>query len=152
MGLLPTVLTTLSAHSTLAQATLDAQVLHNALVYLARCRDEFKALSTLVEDGHLPAAVRKADEAQSLVQSAPRPLERSAVMKDLLVCVMCTGTRGWSNVRRWKGVARVLGDRVQEQLGDAYSRAIAVTTFPTGVTVAVKPHVTSRFYLQAVRY
>ncbi|KAG9087157.1 hypothetical protein FRC06_002703, partial [Ceratobasidium sp. 370] len=125
-GLLPTLLTTLAAHSTLAQRTSDAKILETAVAYIARCRDEFKALSTLVEDGHLPAAVRKADEAQSLIQSAPRPLERSALMGDL------------------SRLARVLGDRVQEQLGDAYSRAIAVTTFPTGVTVVVLPHTTIR--------
>ncbi|KAG8684796.1 hypothetical protein FRC09_015141, partial [Ceratobasidium sp. 395] len=123
-GLLPTLLTTLATHSALAQRTSDANVLEAAVAYIARCRDEFKALSTLVEDGHLPAAVRKADEAQVLIQSAPRPLERSAVMSDL------------------SRLARVLGDRVQEQLGDAYSRAIAVTTFPTGITVVVLPHVT----------
>ncbi|KAJ1306749.1 hypothetical protein OPQ81_007735 [Rhizoctonia solani] len=125
-GLLPSVLTTLTAHSTLAQDTQDAKVLHNALVHLIRCRNEFKALSTLVEDGHLPAAVRKSEEAQSLIQSAPQPLGRSAVIKDL------------------SRMARVLGDRVQEQLGDAYSRAVAVTAFPTGVTVVVLPHVTIR--------
>ncbi|KAG9097061.1 hypothetical protein FS749_007121 [Ceratobasidium sp. UAMH 11750] len=125
-GLLPTLLTTLATHSALAQRTSDAKVLETTVAYIARCRDEFKALSTLVEDGHLPAAVRKADEAQSLIQSAPRPLERSAVMSDL------------------SRLARVLGDRVQEQLGDAYSRAIAVTTFPTGVTVVVLPHITIR--------
>ncbi|KAG8679179.1 hypothetical protein FRC08_017149, partial [Ceratobasidium sp. 394] len=123
-GLLPTLLTTLAAHSALAQRTSDAKVLETTVAYIAQCRDEFKALSTLVEDGHLPAAVRKVDEAQSLIQSAPRPLERSAVMSDL------------------SRLARVLGDRVQEQLGDAYSRAIAVTTFPTGVTVVVLPHIT----------
>ncbi|KAG8745644.1 hypothetical protein FRC10_007341 [Ceratobasidium sp. 414] len=125
-GLLPTLLTSLAAHSTLAQRTSDAKVLETAVAYIARCRDEFKTLSTLVEDGHLPAAVRKADEAQSLIRSAPRPLERSTLMGDL------------------SRLARVLGDRVQEQLGDAYSRAIAVTTFPTGITVVVLPHITIR--------
>lgn len=43
----------------------------------------------------------------------------------------------------WKRLARVLGDRVQEQLGDAYARAIVITPFPTGATVVVLPHVTS---------
>ncbi|KAG9125143.1 hypothetical protein FRC07_008807 [Ceratobasidium sp. 392] len=82
-GLLPTILTTLAAHSTLAQQASDARMLEAAVAYIVRCRNEFKALSTLVEDGHLPAAVGKADEAQFLIQSAPRPLERSAVMNDL---------------------------------------------------------------------
>ncbi|KAG8692056.1 hypothetical protein FRC11_007022 [Ceratobasidium sp. 423] len=125
-GLLPSVLTTLSAHSTLAQDAQDAKVLHAALIHLTQCRDEFKTLSTLVESGHLPAAVLKSEEAQSLIQSAPQPLGRSAVMKDL------------------SRMARVLGDRVQEQLGDSYSRAVAVTTFPTGVTIVVLSRVTIR--------
>ncbi|CAE6462984.1 unnamed protein product [Rhizoctonia solani] len=125
-GLLPTVLATLSAHSTLAQSTQDANILHAALSHLTRCRDEFKTLSALVEGGNLPAAVRKSEEAQTLIQSAPRPLESSAVMKDL------------------SRMARVLGDRVQEQLGDAYSRAVAITTFPTGVTVTILPQVAVR--------
>ncbi|KDN35071.1 hypothetical protein RSAG8_11909, partial [Rhizoctonia solani AG-8 WAC10335] len=126
LGLLPSVLTTLSAHSTLAQDAQDANILHAALIHLTQCRDEFKALSTLVEGGHLPTAVRKSEEAQSLIQSAPKPLERSAIMKDL------------------SRMARVLGDRVQEQLGDTYSRAVAVTLFPTGVTVVILPRVTIR--------
>ncbi|CAE6454428.1 unnamed protein product [Rhizoctonia solani] len=125
-GLLPTVLVTLSAHSTLAQDAQDSNVLHTALIHLTQCREDFKTLSTLVEGGHLPAAVRKSEEAQSLIQSAPHPLGRSAIMKDL------------------SRMARVLGDRVQEQLGDAYSRAVAVTPFPTGVTVVVLPHVAVR--------
>ncbi|QRV74043.1 centromere/kinetochore protein zw10 [Ceratobasidium sp. AG-Ba] len=125
-GLLPTLLTTLATHSTLAQRASDAEILEVAVSYIARCRDEFKELSALVEDGHLPAAVRKADEAQSLVQSAPRPLERSAIMHDL------------------SRLARVLGDRVQEQLGDAYSRGVSVTAFPTGTTVVVLPSVSLR--------
>ncbi|KAF8677565.1 Centromere/kinetochore Zw10 [Rhizoctonia solani] len=125
-GLLPTVLATLSAHSTLAQGTQDAKVLHNALSHLTRCRDEFKTLSALVEGGNLPAAVRKSEEAQSLIQSSPRPLESSFVMKNL------------------SRMARVLGDRVQEQLGDAYSRGVAITTFPSGATVAILPHINVR--------
>ncbi|QRW17047.1 centromere/kinetochore protein zw10 [Rhizoctonia solani] len=104
----------------------DAKVLHNALSHLTRCRDEFKTLSALVEGGNLPAAVRKSEEAQSLIQSSPRPLESSAVMKNL------------------SRMARVLGDRVQEQLGDAYSRGVAITAFPSGATVAILPHINVR--------
>ncbi|KAF8757795.1 Centromere/kinetochore Zw10 [Rhizoctonia solani] len=107
-GLLPTVLATLSAHSTLAQGTQDAKVLQMHF-----------------EGGNLPA-VRKSEEAQSLIQSSPRPLESSAVMKNL------------------SRMARVLGDRVQEQLGDAYSRGVAITAFPSGATVAILPHINVR--------
>ncbi|CUA78197.1 Sorting nexin-41 [Cryptococcus neoformans var, neoformans B-3501A] [Rhizoctonia solani] len=125
-GIVPAVLSTLSAHSALAQDAQDANILHAVLTHLTECRDEFKTLSNLVESGRLPAAVRKSEETQYLIQSAPKPLERSAVMKDL------------------SRMARVLGDRVQEQLGDAYSRAVAVTQFPTGVTVLVSPRITIR--------
>lgn len=51
----------------------------------------------MVADGHLPAAVRKTEEAQSLIQTAPRPLERAAVMRDLSVSLFFTtyrNTRG----------------------------------------------------------
>ncbi|KAI0352169.1 hypothetical protein OH77DRAFT_1523623 [Trametes cingulata] len=118
-GLIPSLLTTLTTHSTLAQEAADARARHAALAHLLRCRDELKHLTQLVEQGQLPDATGAGTSLERAIAEAPEPLQRSEVMSDL------------------KRRCSALRNRTEEQLMQAYSRSIIVTASE----VNVRPHV-----------
>jgi len=89
-GLIPTLLSTLSAHSALAQKTLDSEVTHDALDHLLRCRTEFNMLESLVKDGKLPDAVECCGRLEDMLNTAPPALVRAKALAQLKVCVLQT--------------------------------------------------------------
>ncbi|KAI0042195.1 hypothetical protein FA95DRAFT_1500426 [Auriscalpium vulgare] len=109
-GLIPTLLHALSAHAALAQQTEDAEVMHESLDHLLRCRTEFEALETLVGEGRLPEAVAASAAFEEQLGEAPVPLARSEALSQL------------------RSRFRVLKDRIEEQLGDAYARSIVISS------------------------
>jgi len=90
IGLIPTLLSTLSAHSALAQKTLNAEVMHDALDHLLRCRTEFDMLESLVKDGKLPDAVECCSRLEDMLNTAPPALVRAKALAQLKVCVSQT--------------------------------------------------------------
>ena len=82
---MPTLVSALSAHAKLAQQTLDAEVLHESLSHLLRCRTEFDALNGLVNEGRLPEAVQSLEGLDRALSGAPVALAQSEAMVDMKV-------------------------------------------------------------------
>ncbi|KAI0773308.1 hypothetical protein BD413DRAFT_541034 [Trametes elegans] len=118
-GLVPNLITTLTSHSALAQASADARARHGALAHLLRCRDALEQLERLAEDGQLPDATRAGASLEGMLSDAPEPLRRSEVMSDLKR--RCTALR----------------NRTEEQLMHAYSRSVIVSA----AQIVVRPSV-----------
>ncbi|KAI0317156.1 hypothetical protein OF83DRAFT_1263778 [Amylostereum chailletii] len=114
-GLVPTLLKALSEHAALAQRTRDAAVVHEALEYLLLCRKEFDHLDGLANEGRLPEAVEASSHLEKTIAAAPTALARSEPLLQL------------------KNAFRAVKDRVDEQLGDAYSRAVVIS--PRNMTI-----------------
>ncbi|KAG8892417.1 hypothetical protein FRB99_002717, partial [Tulasnella sp. 403] len=109
-GILPTLLRNLTAHSELAQRSSDADVRSAAMFHLLQCRDAYRALSNLENEGLLAEAVKQGDVLRGLLSDVPEYLSSASLILDL------------------KRKFRVLVDRVQEKLGDAYSRCINIVS------------------------
>ncbi|KAH7921288.1 hypothetical protein BV22DRAFT_1072517, partial [Leucogyrophana mollusca] len=114
-GLVPTLLESLAAHKTLAQASLDADILHGSLVHLSQCNAQLSSLQAMVDVGDLPAAVDASSALNSLLGSAPGPLNEAAVTVDM------------------KARLRVLSNRVEELLSNASSESLVVS--PSQITI-----------------
>lgn len=84
-GLLPGIVGFLQSQSALAQETMDAATHQEALMYLQRCRNCYRQLSSLANQGRLPEAVREYDRAQDLLRSIPSPLSQANVTVDMKV-------------------------------------------------------------------
>ncbi|KAI0738508.1 hypothetical protein C8Q80DRAFT_1205833 [Daedaleopsis nitida] len=108
-GLVPNVITALANHAALAQETMDARTQHVALAHLARCRNELRHLTRLVERAELADATKVCSSLEAVISAAPEPLLKSEVMADIRR--KCTALR----------------NRTEEQLLDAYSRSIVVS-------------------------
>ncbi|KAJ7446711.1 hypothetical protein FB451DRAFT_1291273 [Mycena latifolia] len=108
-GLVPSLVQSLTAHATLAQQSADATVRYEALSHLLRCRTEFGAVLSLVQQGKLPQAVEACVQFQQLFQDAPAHLHQTNVMLDL------------------KRKFQATKSRVEEQLNEAYSRSVTVS-------------------------
>ncbi|KAF8634600.1 hypothetical protein AX17_004189 [Amanita inopinata Kibby_2008] len=109
-GLIPTVTQSLATHAALAQETTNASVWYQALSHLSKCRDRYKELETLIQSGRLPDARHTCAELDVLLNSAPVALERAKVMADC---------------KRNASAKQAL---VEEQLSDAYSRGVQITS------------------------
>ena len=79
------LLAALRQHQVLAQASLDADVMHASLLHLAKCKTQFEELQVLTNTGDLPAAVLKCSELGSLLAGAPGPLAEATVAMDMKV-------------------------------------------------------------------
>ncbi|KAG7445004.1 uncharacterized protein BT62DRAFT_951320 [Guyanagaster necrorhizus] len=108
-GLIPTLIHSLTEHVTLAQENADAEVLHGCLSHLLRCRTELESLDSLVNAGKLPDAVAACKEVEVLLTDVPLPLTHSDVLVDL------------------KNKFRSAKARIEDQLGEAYTRIISVS-------------------------
>lgn len=85
LGIIPSLLRTLSAHATLAQQTQDCETTYDAMEHLLRCRKEYDTLVILANKGRLPEAVRESTRLQGLLDSAPPALTEADVFTHLKV-------------------------------------------------------------------
>jgi centromere/kinetochore protein ZW10 len=90
----PTLVNRLSAHSGLAQALADADVIFECLAHLQRCRSTFQSLESSVDFGELPDAVATGRELEELLSNAPTVLTKASVMTDLKVHYMWSRDHG----------------------------------------------------------
>ncbi|KAH8091668.1 Centromere/kinetochore Zw10-domain-containing protein [Cristinia sonorae] len=109
-GMIPNLVMTLSRHASLAQDVADANARHDALSYLSRCRHGLADLTTLAQEGRLPEVVSSCEDLDPVLLSPPPPLEESTIYTDLQ--------------RRYRSIQ----DRTQEQLSEALSRSISVSS------------------------
>ena len=84
-GLVPTLINTLTRHSSLSQETEDALALNNAMSYLARCKQEMRDLAGLVESGKLPEAVDRYQDVEHVLAEQQPSLQGTGVYVDLQV-------------------------------------------------------------------
>lgn len=135
-GLLPRLLASLRAHSKLARTTSDASAASESLEYLASCRKTLRLAEELLADGKLPETVRSVEELQSKVNGAPPALSRANIFAELKVSdtpmslleLIPDG---------FQSRLRSLNDSVEEQLNDAYSRSLRVTSTELSVSQEV---------------
>ena len=85
LGIIPSLLRTLSAHATLAQQTQDSETTYDAIERLLRCRKEYDSLVILANNGRLSEAVVYSPRLQSLLDSAPPALAEADVFTHLKV-------------------------------------------------------------------
>ncbi|KAE9389750.1 hypothetical protein BT96DRAFT_889918 [Gymnopus androsaceus JB14] len=124
--LIPSVIDALQTHSTLAQTTLNAQIRHQALRHISHCRDAFTSLTTLVQNGDLPEAVGACKEMERLLEDAPEAVKRAQVCADLQ--------------RRFQASKA----RIEEQLGDAYSRCVLVNQLELSIAPSAQVRQSNR--------
>ncbi|KAG1881120.1 hypothetical protein F4604DRAFT_1746558 [Suillus subluteus] len=118
-GLVPVLLEALEAHQLLAQESLDADVLSDALSHISDYRAQLDALQKLVDAGDLPPAVVACHALSSLLVSVPGPLKDASVVSEM------------------QARLRVLNNRVEELLSDAYTKSVVVNASE----VIIKPFV-----------
>ncbi|KAG8913326.1 hypothetical protein FRC02_005542, partial [Tulasnella sp. 418] len=118
-GLLPKTLQTLSAHSSLAQQHQDIRTKHESLLVLQICVNDYKALTKLVSEGKLADAAKKSEMLHELSESVAEPLSISKVFID------------------FKRKLRTLRDSLHEQLSDAYSRSVIVSSVTSDLRIAI---------------
>lgn len=80
------MLEALEAHKSLAQESLDADVLRDSLSHLLECRTQLDALQKLVDTGDLPQAVIMSQALGSLLIGVPAPLKDASVVAEMQVC------------------------------------------------------------------
>jgi centromere/kinetochore protein ZW10 len=85
LGIVPSLLRTLSAHATLAQQTQDTETTYDAMQNLLRCRKEYDSLVILANEGRLDEAVEGSTRLQELLDSAPPALTEADVFAHLKV-------------------------------------------------------------------
>ncbi|KAI6113039.1 hypothetical protein F5141DRAFT_1111163 [Pisolithus sp. B1] len=108
-GAASSTLETLKQHHALAQASLNADVLHASLQHLVKCKAQLDLAQTTADTGDLPAAVRACSELQRVLAASPGPLAEASVIGDM------------------KRVSQVIDNRVSELLEYAYSVGLVVT-------------------------
>ncbi|KAK0489171.1 Centromere/kinetochore Zw10-domain-containing protein [Armillaria novae-zelandiae] len=108
-GLIPTLLHSLTEHAALVQENTDANVLHDCLSHLLRCRTKLESLESLVNVGNLPDAVVISQEMEDLLTDVPPPLVHSDVLVNL------------------KNKFCSAKARTEDQLSEAYTRIISVS-------------------------
>ncbi|THV02478.1 hypothetical protein K435DRAFT_775475 [Dendrothele bispora CBS 962.96] len=107
-GLVPSLLRSLNAHSTLAQESTKARIIHEALSHLSKVNAEYQSLSALVQAGQLPEAFEACRHLEQQLAETPTALNESAIMVDLKRRFNATRTRA------------------EDQLNDAYSRSVVI--------------------------
>ncbi|KAG2042649.1 hypothetical protein BDR03DRAFT_569603 [Suillus americanus] len=118
-GLVPVLLEALEAHQLLAQESLDADVLSDSLSHISECRAQLYALQKLIDAGDLPPAVVACHALSSLLVFVPGPLKDASVVSEM------------------QARLRVLSNRVEELLSDAYTKSVVVNASE----VIIKPFV-----------
>ncbi|KAF8324318.1 uncharacterized protein EI90DRAFT_3075846 [Cantharellus anzutake] len=118
-GLSPSLRRTFIAHEAAAQEAKDAEVLAAATTHLLTCRDEMRRLSSLVSDSQLLDAVVTSRALAALLSNAPKPLPSTHVFREL------------------QSRARALKDTTLEQLDDAFSGAVAVSTSSSNESITI---------------
>ncbi|KAI9451675.1 Centromere/kinetochore Zw10-domain-containing protein [Lactarius psammicola] len=108
--LYPPWLRALSTHAALAQQTQDTETTLDSMERLLRCREEFDYLVSLANEGKLAEAVQASTRLQNLLDTAPPALKEAEVFSSL------------------KAAFRTAKDRVEEQLTDAYSRSVVLSS------------------------
>ncbi|KAK0466988.1 Centromere/kinetochore Zw10-domain-containing protein [Desarmillaria tabescens] len=108
-GLIPTLMHSLTKHATLTQENAEANVLHDCLSHLLRCRTELESLDGLVNAGKLSDAVAACKEMEVLLTDVPLPLVQSNILVDL------------------KNKFRSAKARTEDQLSEAYTRIISMS-------------------------
>lgn len=107
-GVTSLTLETLKRHHALAQASLNADVLHASLQHLAKCKAQLDVAQTTADTGNLPEAVLACSELNRLLASSPGPLAEARVIADM------------------KRVSQVIENRVSELLEHACSASLVV--------------------------
>ncbi|KAF8845113.1 hypothetical protein BDN67DRAFT_920456 [Paxillus ammoniavirescens] len=118
-GITPVLLEALRRHQALAQASLNADVMHASLLHLSKCKAQLESVQTLVESGDLPAAVPASAQLSQLLEAAPAPLSEATITMDI------------------KTKLRVLTNRVEELLSNAYTQSVVVSS----TQVLIKPSI-----------
>ncbi|KAH7915288.1 hypothetical protein BJ138DRAFT_1055180 [Hygrophoropsis aurantiaca] len=108
-GLIPTLTNSLIAHQSLAQASLNADVLHSALVHLSKCDVQLASLRDMVDEGNLPVAAKACTLLNDLLASGPEPTSKAVVTVDM------------------KKTLHILNNRVEELLSNASSDSLIVS-------------------------
>lgn len=75
----------LRTHSSLAQESSDADILHEALKCLARCKAVMDKLEELVREGQLREAADEGTGIQVLLDEAPEAFSTAEIMLDMKV-------------------------------------------------------------------
>ncbi|KAI0305872.1 Centromere/kinetochore Zw10-domain-containing protein [Multifurca ochricompacta] len=109
LGIVPSLLRSLSAHAALAQKTQDIETKYDAMEHLLQCRKEHDSLVNLTNEGRLTEAVEASTRLQKLLDAAPPALTQAEVFSSLKIAF------------------RTVKDRVEEQLTDAYSRSVVLS-------------------------
>ncbi|KAF8548939.1 hypothetical protein OG21DRAFT_1515713 [Imleria badia] len=109
-GLTPALLAALRKHQALAQASLNADVLHASLSHLSECKTQLENVQHLVDSGDLPAAVPASAQLAQLLDTTPRPLGQATVTSDI------------------RSKLRVLTNRLEELLNNAYTQGVVVSS------------------------
>jgi len=136
IGLTPTLLAALRTHQALAQASLNADVLHASLAHLAECKTRLERAQHLVESGDLPAAVPASAKLAQLLDTTPSPLGEATVTSDIRVCsLVARYTHMPESTPQSK--LRVLTNRLEELLNNAYSQGVAVSS----TDIVIRPFV-----------
>ncbi|KAG8221009.1 hypothetical protein J3R82DRAFT_2518 [Butyriboletus roseoflavus] len=118
-GLTPTLLAALRRHQALAQASLNADVLHASLSHLSECKIQLETVQHLVESGDLPAAVPASAILTRLLDTTPPPLGEATITSDM------------------RSKLRVLTNRIEELLNNAYTQSVVVSS----TDVIIRPFV-----------
>ncbi|KAL4065838.1 hypothetical protein J3A83DRAFT_4261051 [Scleroderma citrinum] len=82
-GITSVLLAALRQHQVLAQASLNADVIHASLLHLSKCKTQLETVQKLADTGDLPAAVLRCAEFGSLLAAAPGPLPEATVTADM---------------------------------------------------------------------
>lgn len=85
LGIIPSLLCTLSAHATLAQQTQDTSTTYGAIDHLLQCRKEYDLLASLANEGRLAEAVEVSVQLQGLLDAAPPALTEAEAFAHLKV-------------------------------------------------------------------
>ncbi|KAG1746530.1 uncharacterized protein EDB91DRAFT_1117434 [Suillus paluster] len=118
-GLVPVLLEALEAHQLLAQESCNTDVLSDSLSHLSECRAQLDALQKLIDTGDLPQAVVACHTLSSLLTVVPGPLKDASVVSEM------------------QSRLRVLSNRVEELLSNAYTESVVVNASE----VIIKPFV-----------
>ncbi|KIK93519.1 hypothetical protein PAXRUDRAFT_828885 [Paxillus rubicundulus Ve08.2h10] len=118
-GTTPVLLEALRRHQALAQASLNADVMHASLLHLSKCKAQLESIQKLVESGDLPAAVPASTQLSQLLEAAPAPLSEATITMNI------------------KTELRVLTNRVEELLSNAYTQSVVVSS----TQVLIKPSI-----------
>ncbi|KAI0940945.1 hypothetical protein AcV7_003180 [Taiwanofungus camphoratus] len=119
-GLAVTLTATLIRQATLAQDSLNASLKHDVLSYLFHCDNNFRDLVSLVHEGKLPDAIHACEVLERLLADSPPPLSQSVVLADL------------------KRNLNAMKARTEEQLNDACSRSIVVSSHELVIRPAIQ--------------